>query len=319
MTARRTLVTVSWSLQRADHGEQPFWMGVALAAMTGSMGRPGGGFGSGYGAIHSVGLQPDRHRITALAQGANARHDADAGRAHRRRAARARAGDRLQRPAHHVPGRAPRLLVRRQSVPSPPGPEPPGARLAAARDRDRARVVVEPDRALRRHRVPGGHRARAQRRRRRLGRLLDLGDAPGGRAAARGVHRLRDALRARRAARVPRRASPRAATATSGCATSTTRRARTCAARVSSCRRYEEFWDAGRVEMPTPPAASRPRLRRTARRSGGGAAADAVGAHRDRIGHDRGLRLRRLPGPPGLDGAGRVARLGARRAASRCT
>ena len=50
MTSRRTLVTVSWSLQRADHGEQPFWMGVALAAMTGSMGRPGGGFGSGYGA-----------------------------------------------------------------------------------------------------------------------------------------------------------------------------------------------------------------------------------------------------------------------------
>src|SRR6185312_6095816 len=72
MTSRRTLVTVSWSLQRADHGEQPFWMGVALAAMTGSMGRPGGGFGSGYGAVHSVGMQPDRHRITALRQGQNA-------------------------------------------------------------------------------------------------------------------------------------------------------------------------------------------------------------------------------------------------------
>src|SRR4029077_17543530 len=71
MTARRTLVTVSWSLQRADHGEQPFWMGVALAAMTGSMGLPGGGFGTGYGATHSVGLQPDRHRITALPQGQN--------------------------------------------------------------------------------------------------------------------------------------------------------------------------------------------------------------------------------------------------------
>ena len=82
---------------------------------------------------------------------------------------------------------------------------------------------------------------------------------------------------------------------------------------------YEEFWDAGRVEMPTPPLQSRPRLRRAARRSRGGAAADAVGTHRDRIGHDRGLRLRRLPGPPGLDGAGRVARLGARRPASRCT
>ncbi|MDP9259703.1 MAG: molybdopterin-dependent oxidoreductase [Actinomycetota bacterium] len=71
MTARRTLVTVSWSLQRADHGEQPFWMGVALACMTGSMGKPGGGFGSGYGAIHSVGVQGERHRITALAQGQN--------------------------------------------------------------------------------------------------------------------------------------------------------------------------------------------------------------------------------------------------------
>ncbi len=71
MTARRTLVTVSWSLQRADHGEQPFWMGVALAAMTGSMGLPGGGFGSGYGAIHSVGVQPDRHRVKALPQGQN--------------------------------------------------------------------------------------------------------------------------------------------------------------------------------------------------------------------------------------------------------
>ncbi len=77
MAERRTLVTVSWSLQRADHGEQPFWMGVALAAMTGSMGRPGGGFGSGYGAIHSVGLQPDRHRITALHQGPNRRHGAE--------------------------------------------------------------------------------------------------------------------------------------------------------------------------------------------------------------------------------------------------
>jgi biotin/methionine sulfoxide reductase len=72
MTAKRTLVTVSWSLQRADHGEQPYWMAVALAAMTGSMGRPGGGFGCGYGAMHSVGMQPDRRGIASLAQGQNA-------------------------------------------------------------------------------------------------------------------------------------------------------------------------------------------------------------------------------------------------------
>ena len=38
-----------WSLQRADHGEQPIWMAVALAAMLGQIGLPGGGFGFGYG------------------------------------------------------------------------------------------------------------------------------------------------------------------------------------------------------------------------------------------------------------------------------
>jgi len=41
--------------------------------------------------------------------------------------------------------------------------------------------------------------------------------------------------------------------------------------------------------------------------------------YRARLGHDRGLRLRRLPGTPGLDGARRVARVGISLAASRCT
>ena len=38
MAAARTLVTVSWSLQRARHGEQPLWLGVVLAAMLGQIG-----------------------------------------------------------------------------------------------------------------------------------------------------------------------------------------------------------------------------------------------------------------------------------------
>ena len=287
-------------------------MGVALAAMTGSMGRPGGGFGSGYGAIHSVGLQPDRHRITALAQGPNAVTV---------RMPVARIADVLLEPGREidyngrridVPRRPPRLLVRRQPVPPPPGPEPPRARLAAARDRDRARVVVEPRRALRRHRLPRGDGARAQRRGRRLGRLVDLGDAPGGRPAGR-----RCAPTTRRSARWPSgsassTSSPRAATATSGCATSTSRRARTCAARASSCRS---------TRSSGPPGASRCRRRRCRRAldfaalradPAGVAAAHAVGPHRARLVDDRGLRLRRLSGPPGLDGARRVARIGAR-------
>ena len=56
MAAQRTLVTVSWGLQRTHHGEQPVWMGIALAALLGQIGLPGGGFGHGYGSMADVGL-----------------------------------------------------------------------------------------------------------------------------------------------------------------------------------------------------------------------------------------------------------------------
>jgi len=59
MAAARTFITVSWSLQRARHGEQPVWLGVALAAMLGQIGLPGGGFGHGYGSSAMVG-EPKR-------------------------------------------------------------------------------------------------------------------------------------------------------------------------------------------------------------------------------------------------------------------
>lgn len=55
MAASRTMINVAWSVQRADHGEQPYWMAIALAAMLGQIGLPGGGFGFGYGAVGSVG------------------------------------------------------------------------------------------------------------------------------------------------------------------------------------------------------------------------------------------------------------------------
>ena len=41
------LITVSHSLQRAEHGEQPVWMGAVLAAMLGQIGLPGGGYNYG--------------------------------------------------------------------------------------------------------------------------------------------------------------------------------------------------------------------------------------------------------------------------------
>ncbi len=50
-----TMLTASWSLQRADYGEQPYWMLVALAAMLGRIGKPGQGLAFGYGSTNGVG------------------------------------------------------------------------------------------------------------------------------------------------------------------------------------------------------------------------------------------------------------------------
>ncbi|MGY4651937.1 molybdopterin-dependent oxidoreductase [Mycobacterium sp. URHB0021] len=71
MAAGRTIVTVSWSLQRTRHGEQAPWMGLTLAAMLGQIGLPGGGFGHGYGSMNEPGLPPLRCSLPSLPQGLN--------------------------------------------------------------------------------------------------------------------------------------------------------------------------------------------------------------------------------------------------------
>lgn len=55
MARHRSLLTGTWSLQRADHGEQPYWMMIALAAMLGQVGLPGGGVCFGYGSTGNRG------------------------------------------------------------------------------------------------------------------------------------------------------------------------------------------------------------------------------------------------------------------------
>jgi biotin/methionine sulfoxide reductase len=50
----RTFIIMNWSLQRGDHGEQPFWAAIALAAMLGQIGLPGGGVGFGYGSMEGL-------------------------------------------------------------------------------------------------------------------------------------------------------------------------------------------------------------------------------------------------------------------------
>jgi biotin/methionine sulfoxide reductase len=71
MAARRTLINVNYSLQRAEHGEQAPWMAVTLAAMLGQIGLPGGGFGQGYGSLGYVGRAPLRVGPPGLPQGVN--------------------------------------------------------------------------------------------------------------------------------------------------------------------------------------------------------------------------------------------------------
>ncbi|MBY5768345.1 molybdopterin-dependent oxidoreductase [Rhizobium leguminosarum] len=55
MADARTLITVSHSLQRADYGEQPVWMGIVLSAMLGQIGLDGGGFSYSLGALGNIG------------------------------------------------------------------------------------------------------------------------------------------------------------------------------------------------------------------------------------------------------------------------
>src|SRR5215472_799201 len=68
---RRTLVTCSQSLQRAEHGEQPLWMGVVLAALLGQIGLPGGGFAYALGSTSNTGKPPLSVPLPTLPIGRN--------------------------------------------------------------------------------------------------------------------------------------------------------------------------------------------------------------------------------------------------------
>jgi biotin/methionine sulfoxide reductase len=71
MAGTRTMIGVAWSLQRADHGEQPLFAALTLAAMLGQIGLPGGGIGYGYGGSNRIGLGAHGIAWPALPQGEN--------------------------------------------------------------------------------------------------------------------------------------------------------------------------------------------------------------------------------------------------------
>ena len=71
MAAKRTMIMMAWSLQRAEHGEQPYWMAITLAAMLGQIGLPGGGFGFGYASVNGIGHAVPEITWPSLPQGTN--------------------------------------------------------------------------------------------------------------------------------------------------------------------------------------------------------------------------------------------------------
>ncbi len=71
LAGRRTLITVAQSLQRAEHGEQPVWMGAVLAAMLGQIGLPGGGYNYALGSLAHYGKRQNAVKMPTLPQGSN--------------------------------------------------------------------------------------------------------------------------------------------------------------------------------------------------------------------------------------------------------
>lgn len=55
MVEKRTMINIAWSLQRARQGEQTFWATVALSALIGQIGTPGGGLGFAYASTNLAG------------------------------------------------------------------------------------------------------------------------------------------------------------------------------------------------------------------------------------------------------------------------
>jgi biotin/methionine sulfoxide reductase len=71
MAGSRTMLSMSWSMTRQDHGEQPFWAAITLAAMIGQIGLPGGGIGFGYSAVNTIGNEISPVLFKAFPQGKN--------------------------------------------------------------------------------------------------------------------------------------------------------------------------------------------------------------------------------------------------------
>jgi biotin/methionine sulfoxide reductase len=71
MAASRTLVNVVFALQRGEHGDQPIFAALTLAAFLGQIGLPGGGYAHGFGSMGDFGVGFERVSTPVFPQGTN--------------------------------------------------------------------------------------------------------------------------------------------------------------------------------------------------------------------------------------------------------
>ncbi len=201
---RRTLVTCSQSLQRAEHGEQPVWMGVVLAALLGQIGLPGGGFAYALGSTSNTGKPPLAVPLPTVPQFQNSISDF---------IPVARVADMLLNPGEPFDYNGQRLVYPDIRLVYWAGGNPfhhhqDLNRLRRAFARPDTVIVhdfgMDRDRAPRRYRIAGDDHPGARGHRRLVRRSADGGDAPGNRALSRGARRSRDLCRALRAPRLCR-------------------------------------------------------------------------------------------------------------------
>ena len=317
MAASRTFITVNWSLQRGDHGEQPFWAAIALAAMLGQIGLPGGGFGFGYGSMEGLaGLRQDTPTPTLPIGPIPVRDFIPV----------ARIADLLLNPGQPFQYDGQDLVYPDIGLVYWCGGNPfhhhqDLNRLIRAWRRPETIIVNEPWwTATARHAdivLPDDHDARAQRYRRECARSLHHRDEAGDRAGRPRARRLRDLLRPRGAVRNSRDRLPKDARRRNGCGISTRRRARRANPRVLDWPSFDEFWERGYLEIPeasTPHVIVRGIPREPRRQP----AANAVGTNRNFLREDRELWLRRLPRTSGLARTGGMARQRDRAQTIRC-
>ncbi len=71
LAGKRSMIITGYAIQRADHGEQPYWALVALASMLGQIGLPGGGLGFSYHYDNGGSLSAKSPGVTGIAAGDN--------------------------------------------------------------------------------------------------------------------------------------------------------------------------------------------------------------------------------------------------------